>query len=77
MTKEAIHNALHTVPFKPFSLRLADGKLIPVPHSDFITLSQGGRTAIVLGEGENFSIVDLGLVTALELGPLPVKPGGE
>jgi hypothetical protein len=43
---------LNTHPFKPFALRLADGALIPVPHPDFVFLSQGGRTAIVNTEGE-------------------------
>jgi hypothetical protein len=67
MTKEAVNNTLHAQPFKPFALRLTDGSLIPVPHPDFIAVTQGGRTAIVLAEGENFKIVDLALVTALEL----------
>jgi hypothetical protein len=73
VTKEAIQTNLRAQPFKPFSLRFTDGKLIPVPHPDFIALSQGGRTAIVTGEGENFSIVDLGLVTTLEFGSHPAK----
>jgi hypothetical protein len=66
MTKEAILKAVHANPFKPFSLRLTDGALLPVPHPDFITVTQGGRTAFVMGEGEDFSIVDLALVTALQ-----------
>lgn len=68
MTKEAINNPLDAQPFQPFALRLTDGRLISVPHPDFIVLSQGGRTAVIMGEGEDFSIVDLGLVTALEFG---------
>lgn len=67
MTKEALQNTLHAQPFKPFSLRLTDGTLVPVPHPDFMVVSQGGRTAVVMTEGENFSIVDLGLVTTIEL----------
>lgn len=66
MTKEAVHKSLHTEPFKPFSLRLTDGSLLPVRHPDFMALSQGGRTAVVFGNGEDFSIVDISLVTALE-----------
>ena len=77
MTREAIHSTLHAQPFKPFSLRLADGTLVPVPHPDFVVLSQGGRTAIVMSEGEKFSIVDLGLVITLELGSSPVSKDGE
>jgi hypothetical protein len=68
MTKDAIQSTLHAQPFKRFSLRLTDGTLVPVPHPDFMVVSQGGRTAIITTEGEKFSIVDLGLVTTIELG---------
>lgn len=71
MTKDAIHSTLHAQPFKPFLLRLTDGTLVPVPHPDFMVVSQGGRTAIINTEGEKFSIVDLGLVTTIELGSEP------
>ena len=69
MTKEAIVNAAHAQPFKPFYLKLTDGKLLHVPHPDFIHFTQGGRTAIVNGQGEHFSIVDVALVTTLEFDP--------
>ena len=75
MTKDAIHSTLHAEPFRPFSLRLTDGTLVPVPHPDFLVLSQGGRTAIVNTEGEKFSIVDIGLVTTIEFGTLPADSG--
>lgn len=67
MTKEAIHQHLHTSPFQPFALRLTDGERVPVPHPDFVALSQGGRTIVVMAEGENFKVLDLRLVTALEM----------
>ena len=67
MTKEALSDRLHASPFKPFALRLTDGTLLPVPHPDFVSLTRGGRTVIVHKEGEHFSILDLALVTALEV----------
>ena len=33
----------------------------------YYTVTQGGRTAVVNSEGEKLSILDLGLVTAIEL----------
>ena len=68
MTKDAIYEQLLAEPFKPFSLRLTDGSLISVPHQEFMAISHGGRTAVVFTEAEKFSIVDLGLVTAIESG---------
>ena len=68
MTRDAVYSTLHSQPFKPFALRLTDGSLVPVPHPEYMVVSKGGRTAIVNTEGEKFSIVDLGLVTAIEIG---------
>lgn len=51
-----------------FSLRLADGSLVPVPHPEFIWLTQDGKTAIVNTEGSRIKIIDIELVTALESG---------
>ena len=67
MTKEAVKETLQAQPFKPFHLRLTDGTLVSVPHEDFVLISQGGRTAYVNTEGETVKIIDLALVTAIEL----------
>ncbi len=56
-------------PFRPFTIHLADGRTLAVPHRDFVSQSPGGRTIIVYQSGteEAFSIVDLYLVTELEV----------
>jgi hypothetical protein len=56
-------------PFRPFIIHLADGRTLAVPHRDFVSQSPGGRTIIVYQSGteEAFSIVDLYLVTELEV----------
>lgn len=68
MTRDVVHTTLKAQPFKPFYFRLADGALVPVPHPEFVVLSEGGRTAVVHTGGETFKILDLGLVTAIEFG---------
>lgn len=68
MTKDTIKETLSTEPFKPFSLRLTDGSLVPVPHPEFILITRGGRTAYVNTEGERVKILDLALITAIEFG---------
>jgi len=48
-------------PFKPFTVRLADGHGVPVKHHDFVFLSPSGRTATVYygqdDEGEVFDVL--------------------
>jgi hypothetical protein len=66
MTIEQIRNALQATPFRPFTIHLADGREPRVPHREFLSQSPGGRTIIIFQKDENFSIVDLLLVTDLE-----------
>ena len=67
MTRDDVYKTLHAQPFRKFFLRLTDGSLVPVPHPEFILLTQGGRTAVVNTEEGSFRILDLALVTAIEV----------
>ena len=67
MTAEQLRATRDATPFRPFAIHLADGRTLTVPHRDFVSQSPGGRTIIVYGSGESFSIVDLYLVTELEV----------
>ena len=66
MTIEKLRDMLHARPFKPFTIHIAEGTVIPVRHPEFVLLTQGGRTAYVhTGRGDEVKIVDLLLVTHL------------
>jgi hypothetical protein len=67
MTIEQLRAIHQATPFRPFTIHLADGRQINVPHSEFLSHSPSGRTIIVYHADETFSIVDLRLVTALKV----------
>ncbi len=67
MTIEQLRNTLHAQPFRPFRVHLADGRSFGVEHPEFLASSPGGRTIIIFTGGEGFEIVDLLLVTSLEI----------
>jgi hypothetical protein len=46
-----IREALHEQPFKPFTIRLADGRSLAVPHPDFVALSK--RRIVVVAEDDS------------------------
>jgi hypothetical protein len=69
MTIEQLRNVHRARPFVPFTLHLADGRKLHVPHPEFLSQSPAGRTVIVYGQDENFDIVDLLLVTRIEVNP--------
>ena len=70
MTIEKIRDLYSTQPFRPFVLHLADGRAIPVHHRDFIMAVPSGRTLVVCQPDDTLNIVDLLLVTDVELKPL-------
>ena len=58
---------LHQHPFRPFTIRMADGRAFEVVHRDFVAMSPTGRTAIVYEGNENFGVLDLLLMSELQV----------
>ncbi len=71
MTIGQLKDVLHAQPFRPFTIHMGDGRVFLVKHRDFVSRSPSGRTIIVHGDGDRFSVFDLLLVTALEVHPGP------
>jgi hypothetical protein len=61
---QGIRAALHRQPFEPFTLRLADGRALPVPHPDFVAVGQ--RRVVVIGAADSWSVVEPLMVVSLE-----------
>ena len=67
MTKDAIKEQLDAVPFRPFTLRLTDGRACAVPARDFASLSPNGRILVVYtAEGDGVRLLDVALVVEIE-----------
>jgi hypothetical protein len=63
MISDQLQRLIHATPFRPFTLRLADGQQLHVPHPDFITHAPDRRTAaITLLEADAIELVDLLLI---------------
>ncbi|HEU0011583.1 MAG TPA: hypothetical protein VFT34_17335 [Verrucomicrobiae bacterium] len=67
MTKDEIRERISVKPFRPFKVRLADGVEIDVPTGDHVHLHPGGRTLFVHLDRGGTKIIDVALVTALEV----------
>jgi len=67
MTIERIRELLDLQPFRPFVMHLADGREIPVHHRELIIAAPSGRTLIVVQPDDAMNIIDLLLVTDIEL----------
>jgi hypothetical protein len=67
MTTEALHKVHVARPFVPFALRLGDGQRLPVRHPEMLAYAPKSRLATVYRDDGSFEIVDLLLVTGLEV----------
>lgn len=74
-----VREALHAEPFVPFTIRLADGRSLPVPHPDFVALTP--RRVIVGATDDTWSVLEPLLIVSLDHGagrlPDGIDPGGQ
>ena len=75
MTVEQLRTAHHATPFRPFTIRVADGRSFFVRHPDYLSRSPSGRTIIVHQDDDSYSVLDLLLVMELEVHAMPLDPG--
>ncbi|MEW6303910.1 MAG: hypothetical protein AB1705_10590 [Verrucomicrobiota bacterium] len=68
MKIERVRELLHAEPFRPFQIHTADGGRVMVHHMDYVALQPSGREMIVYQSNDTHQIVDLMMVTRLEVG---------
>ncbi|MBI1903096.1 MAG: hypothetical protein HYS13_18505 [Planctomycetia bacterium] len=59
-----LRESLRRQPFEPFTIRLADGRSLPVSHPEFVAVGQ--RRVIVVHADDSFSVVEPLLIVSLE-----------
>ena len=69
MTISEVRTLLKAQPFQPFALRLTDGRAVVVGHPEVIAVAPNGRSVVVYQSDGSFDIIDLRLVSALEVRP--------
>jgi hypothetical protein len=69
MTIERLRELYKAQPFQPFFIHLADGRRLSVAHPDFLATSPSGRTIVVYQPDDSMNIIELLLVTDLEIKP--------
>jgi hypothetical protein len=69
MRHEQIRQLLTAQPFRPFTIFLPEGRIVEVFHHDFALLSPDGRTLVVSDRDGVMNIIDVMLITSVEIGP--------
>ena len=67
MTTQEVSRLHQARAFQPFIIRVGDGQALPVDHPEFLAYSPNSRTMTVYARDGSFQIVDLLLITGLEV----------
>jgi hypothetical protein len=67
VTIDQVRRLYDAQPFRPFTMRLADGREFAVRHREFVALAPSGRTLILYQPDVSFGIVDMVFVAHLEI----------
>lgn len=67
MTTVQLRKLYESRPFQPFRLRMADGRSLYVGHPEWMAFSPSGRTVVIHERDDSFQIIDLLLVTSIEV----------
>lgn len=70
MTIEQLRAFYDAQLFRPFVMHLADGRKVPINHREFIMSAPSGRTVSVYQPDDTLNVIDLLLVTDLEVKPV-------
>jgi hypothetical protein len=67
VTIEQVRNFYNAMPFQPFVMHLADGRVVPVLHPEYMASAPSGRTVTVYQPDDTMNVIDLLLETDLEV----------
>jgi hypothetical protein len=66
MTIRQVQEAMHRQPFRPFAVRLADGRSFDVKHPDFIAYAPNGRE-LTIHDDDGVHLLEMGLVAEIHM----------
>ena len=67
MNVDEVRKFQRAEPFCPYTIHVADGRAIRVDHPEFVAIAPTGRTAVAFTPDGSFEIIDLRLVTTLQV----------
>ena len=76
MKMDEIQKAHQARPFRPFAIHMADGRVLTIPHNEFLAYNPEGDSLVAYQPGDSFSVLDLALITELEMLPASGKSKG-
>jgi hypothetical protein len=68
-----IRKLVHSVPFVPFTIHLADGGQLRVPSVDHVAVAPTGGRVVVFGDDERYDVISSLLISRLTVDREPTQ----
>jgi len=67
VTPNQIRDLVRAAPFRPFRIHLADGRVLEVPHPEFVAIQPDGRWIVVVNPLRlgGYEVVNLPLIVSM------------
>lgn len=73
MRPSLVKQNIESVGPQPFMIRMSDGTVIAVPHTDQVLLSPSGRQLVFVARNDSIKVLDTAHITSIEFTPLKRK----
>lgn len=76
-TRDQVRTAMRAQPFRPFHVKLADGRTFRIDHPEFIAISPNGHEMVIYDD-EGMSLIEMLMVVEVRMAKPPEpqeKPG--
>ena len=74
MTAEDLRDTREQSPFRPFILRVSDGRSFRIHHRDYLSISPDGRNVIVYKDDGGYHLLDPVLISGVDVEPVTAAP---
>ena len=76
MKADEIRHLLNAKPFRPFYIKLAEGRKARVFDKNFAMISPGGQTLLAYENKTHYNLIDIGSITGIEVNSPTKKKNG-
>jgi hypothetical protein len=75
MSVSTIREAIQARPFRPFTVYVADQRSYRVPHPEYIAIGSQGRTLAIFHDDGGVSVLDMLLISGIDVAPAAPSDG--
>jgi len=66
MSPKKLRENIEAIPAGPFALHISDGRVVRVPHTEYVLLSHEGDQLVMFDDADALKVFDAAHITSIE-----------